>query len=71
MGASSRCSSLLEILFSVVAPGVMPYIAKAKARVPDDPQEPGRRSSATWCAPASSGFQQFADNILDAPEERR
>ncbi len=55
--------SLLEILFSVVAPGVMPYIAKAKAAFKTILKNPigfvGNLVRA-----GKLGFQMFKDNIL-------
>ncbi len=56
--------SLLEILFSVVAPGVMPYIAKARAAFTTILKNPigfvGNLVRA-----GKLGFQMFADHILD------
>jgi hypothetical protein len=55
--------SLLEILFSVVAPGVMPYIKKAQAAFMTILKNPigfvGNLVRA-----GKQGFQMFADNIL-------
>lgn len=55
--------SLLEILFSVVAPGVMPYIKKAQAAFMTIIKNPiafvGNLVKA-----GKQGFQMFADNIL-------
>ncbi|WP_019498218.1 DUF4157 domain-containing protein [Pseudanabaena sp. PCC 6802] len=56
--------SLLEILFSVVAPGVMPYIKKAQAAFTTIIKNPigfvGNLVRA-----GKLGFQKFADNILE------
>ncbi len=55
--------SLLEILFSVVAPGVMPYIAKARAAFTTILKNPiafvGNLVKA-----GKMGFEMFASNIL-------
>lgn len=56
--------SLLEILFSVVAPGVMPYIAKAKAAFHTILKNPiGFVNNLVKAG--KLGFQLFADNILE------
>jgi len=56
--------SLLEILFSVVAPGVMPYIKKAQAAFMTILKNPigfvGNLVSA-----GKLGFQMFANNVLE------
>jgi hypothetical protein len=56
--------SLLEILFSVVAPGVMPYITKAKAAFHKILKDPigfvGNLVRA-----GKQGFEMFAGNILE------
>ena len=61
--ALNQVLSLLEILFSVVAPGVMPYIAKAKAAFHTilrtrcgfvGQPRARRRSSGSRCSPATS-----------------
>jgi hypothetical protein len=61
--AFKQVISLLEILFSVVAPGVMPYIAKAKAAFETILKDPigfvGNLVRA-----GKQGFQQFATNII-------
>ena len=55
--------SLLEILFSVVAPGVMPYIAKARAAFTTILKNPiGFVNNLVRAG--KMGFQLFADNIL-------
>ncbi len=60
--------SLLEILFSVVAPGVMPYIKKAQATFMTIVKNPiafvGNLVKA-----GKQGFQMFASNILDHLKE--
>ena len=62
--AVNQVISLLEILFSVVAPGVMPYIAKAKAAFTTILKNPigfvGNLVRA-----GKMGFQMFAGNILE------
>jgi hypothetical protein len=62
--ALNQVISLLEILFSVVAPGVMPYIAKAKAAFTTILKNPigfvGNLVRA-----GKQGFQLFAGNILE------
>ena len=56
--------SLLEILFSVVAPSVMPYIAKAKAAFHTILKNPiGFVNNLVKAG--KMGFQLFADNILN------
>ena len=56
--------SLLEILFSVVAPGVMPYVAKAKAAFHTILKNPiGFVNNLVKAG--KLGFQLFADNILE------
>ena len=48
--------NLLEIIFDVVKPGPHGLHQEARAAL-NDHQEPDRRSSATWSAPASSAFR--------------
>jgi hypothetical protein len=55
--------SLLEILFSVVAPGVMPYIAKAKAAFTTILKNPVAFVGNLVRA-GKQGFELFASNIL-------
>ncbi len=55
--------SLLEILVSVVAPGVMPYIAKAKAAFQTIVKDPVGFVGNLVRA-GKLGFQKFAGNIL-------
>jgi hypothetical protein len=61
--AFKQVVGLLEILFSVVAPGVMPYIAKAKTAFQTILKNPigfvGNLVRA-----GKLGFQRFSDNIL-------
>ena len=61
--ALNQVLSLLEILFSVVAPGVMPYIAKAKAAFHTIVRDPVRFIGNLVRA-GKLGFQNFAANIL-------
>jgi hypothetical protein len=61
--AANQVLSLLEILVSVVAPGVMPYIAKAKAAFHTIIRDPVRFVGNLVRA-GTLGFQQFAGNIL-------
>jgi hypothetical protein len=56
--------SLLEILFSVVAPGAMPYVAKAKAAFATIVKDPVKFVGNLVRA-GKLGFQMFADNILE------
>jgi hypothetical protein len=60
----NQVSSLLEILFSVVAPGAVPYISKAKSAFKKIIQDPigfvGNLVRA-----GKLGFQSFANNILN------
>lgn len=56
--------SLLEILFSVVAPRVMPYIAKAKAAFHTIIRDPVRFVGNLVRA-GRLGFQMFANNIVE------
>lgn len=62
--AGKQVLSLLEILVSVVAPGVMPYIAKAKAAFATIVKDPVRFVGNLVRA-GRLGFQKFADNILE------
>jgi len=55
---------LLEILFSVVAPRAMPYIAKAKAAFHTIIRDPVRFVGNLVRA-AKLGFQMFANNIVE------
>jgi hypothetical protein len=55
--------SLLEILFSVVAPGVLPYLKKAKGAFATILKNPIRFVGNLMRA-AKLGFQMFSDNIL-------
>lgn len=61
--ALSQVISLLEILVSVVAPGVMPYIAKAKAAFHTIIRNPVRFIGNLVRA-GKLGFQQFAAHIV-------
>ena len=61
--ALNQVISLLEILFSVVAPGVMPYIAKAKAAFHTILRSPVAFIGNLVRA-AKLGFEMFAGNIL-------
>lgn len=61
--AGGQVLSLLEILVSVVAPGVMPYIAKAKAAFHTIIRDPVRFVGNLVRA-GKLGFQNFAKNIL-------
>lgn len=61
--ALDQVLSLLEILFSVVAPGAMPYIAKAKAAFHTIIRDPVRFIGNLVRA-GKLGFQNFAANIL-------
>lgn len=61
--ALNQVLSLLEILVSVVAPGVMPYIAKAKAAFHTIIRDPVRFIGNLVRA-GKLGFQRFADNIV-------
>ena len=61
--ALNQVISLLEILFSVVAPGVMPYIAKAKAAFHTILRNPVAFVGNLVRA-AKLGFEMFAGNIL-------
>jgi hypothetical protein len=56
--------SLLEILFSVVAPKAMPYVAKAKAAFATIVKDPVKFVGNLVRA-GKLGFQMFADNILE------
>jgi len=62
--ALGQVISLLEILFSVVAPGVMPYLKKAQAAFTSILKNPigfvGNLVRA-----GKSGFQMFASNIIE------
>lgn len=60
--AGGQVLSLLEILVSVVAPGVMPYIAKAKAAFHTIIRDPVRFVGNLVRA-GKLGFQNFAKNI--------
>ena len=62
--ALKQVLSLLEILVSVVAPRVMPYIAKAKAAFQTIVKNPGGFVGNLVRA-GKLGFQKFADNILE------
>lgn len=62
--ALKQVLSLLEILVSVVAPGVMPYIAKAKAAFQTIVKDPVGFVGNLVRA-GKLGFQKFANNILD------
>ena len=61
--ALKQVISLLEILFSVVAPGVMPYIAKAKAAFQTILRNPVAFVRNLVHA-GKLGFEMFATNIL-------
>jgi hypothetical protein len=61
--ALNQVISLLEILFSVVAPGVMPYIAKAKAAFHTILRNPVAFIGNLVRA-GKLGFERFAANIL-------
>jgi Domain of unknown function (DUF4157) len=61
--ALNQVISLLEILFSVVAPGVMPYIAKAKAAFHTILRNPVAFVGNLVRA-GKLGFEMFAANIL-------
>jgi hypothetical protein len=61
--ALNQVLGLLEILFSVVAPGVMPYIAKAKAAFRTILRNPVAFVGNLVRA-AKLGFEMFAGNIL-------
>jgi hypothetical protein len=61
--ALNQVISLLEILFSVVAPGVMPYIAKAKAAFHTILRNPVRFIGNLVRA-GKLGFERFAGSIL-------
>jgi hypothetical protein len=61
--ALNQVIGLLEILFSVVAPGVMPYIAKAKAAFHTILRSPVAFIGNLVRA-AKLGFEMFASNIL-------
>src|SRR4029453_551672 len=61
--ALNQVISLLEILFSVVAPGVMPYIAKAKAAFHTILRNPVAFIGNLVRA-GKLGFELFATNIL-------
>jgi hypothetical protein len=62
--ALKQVLSLLEILVSVVAPGVMPYIAKAKAAFQTIVKDP-IRFVGNLVRAGKLGFQKFAGNILE------
>lgn len=62
--ALKQVLSLLEILVSVVAPGVMPYIAKAKTAFRTIVKDPVGFVGNLVRA-GKLGFQKFADNILE------
>jgi Domain of unknown function (DUF4157) len=62
--ALKQVLSLLEILVSVVAPRVMPYIAKAKAAFQTIVKNPVGFVGNLVRA-GKLGFQKFADNILE------
>ncbi len=61
--ALNQVVHLLEILFSVVAPAVLPYIAKAKAAFHTIIRNP-IAFVGNLVAAAKLGFEQFAGNIL-------
>jgi hypothetical protein len=61
--AANQVMGLLEILFSVVAPGVMPYIAKAKAAFHKIIKDPVGFIGSLVRA-GKLGFQKFAANIV-------
>jgi len=56
--------SLLEIIFSVVAPGVMPYIKKAQAAFATIIKDP-IAFVGHLVAAGKQGFQMFASNIVE------
>jgi hypothetical protein len=62
--AGKQVLALLEILFSVVAPRVMPYIAKAKAAFHTILENPVRFVGNLVRA-GRLGFEKFAANILE------
>lgn len=62
--ALKQVLSLLEILVSVVAPGVLPYIAKARAAFTTIVKNPVGFVGNLVRA-GKLGFQKFADNILE------
>ena len=62
--ALNQVLGLLEILVSVVAPGVMPYIAKAKAAFHTIVRDPVRFIGNLVRA-GKLGFQKFANNFVD------
>ncbi|MHA6622520.1 eCIS core domain-containing protein [Pseudonocardia sp. DLS-67] len=62
--AGRQVLSLLEILVSVVAPGVMPYIARARTAFHTIIKDPVRFVGHLVRA-GRLGFQRFADNILE------
>ena len=62
--ALNQVLGLLEILVSVVAPGVMPYITKAKAAFHTIVRDPVRFIGNLVRA-GKFGFQKFADNFVD------
>ena len=62
--ALNQVLGLLEILVSVVAPGVMPYIAKAKAAFHTIIRDPVRFIGNLVRA-GKLGFQKFAGNIVN------
>lgn len=62
--ALNQVISLLEILFSVVAPGAMPYIAKARAAFSTILKNPVGFVGNLVRA-GKLGFQMFANNILN------
>jgi hypothetical protein len=62
--ALNQVISLLEILFSVVAPGVMPYIAKARAAFTTILKNP-IGFVRNLVRAGKLGFQMFAGNILE------
>ena len=62
--ALKQVLSLLEILVAVVAPGVMPYIAKAKAAFQTIVKDPVG-FVGNLVRGGKLGFQKFADNILE------
>jgi hypothetical protein len=62
--AANQVIGLLEILFSVVAPGVMPYIAKARAAFTTILKNPiGFVNNLVRAG--KLGFQMFASNIVE------
>jgi hypothetical protein len=60
--AGSTIWNLLEIIFAVVAPGVMPHIAKARAAFKTILKNPGA-FVGNLVAAGKLGFQNFASNI--------